>query len=73
MEWQIGEVFLKVEENDSKGGLKKIVVVTPLMFSLMLAIFITWVKPTEPPTIDTLCYPKGEEWAQDKVRKWLAE
>lgn len=73
MEYQIGEVFLKVAEHDSKGGLKKIVIVSPLMFNLMIAVWIEWVKPIEPPQLETITYPRGEQWAQDKVRQWLLE
>jgi len=71
MEWQVGQIFIKAELNEDREGLKKLVAVVPVMFGIIVAIKMEWVKWTEPPDVETLTYPQTEQVLVKKVQGWL--
>lgn len=73
MEWQVGQIFVKAEMNDDGEGLKRIVMVVPVVLSIVVAIKAEWVKWTEPPTVETLAYFHTDQHSVGRVQGWLKD
>jgi len=73
MEWQVGQIFVKAELNEDREGLKKIVLVVPVVLGTVIAIKAEWVKWTEPPSIETLSYLHTDQHSVGRVQGWLKD